>query len=64
MHLSTTHLAAHDVLCVLSPALEKITLIDAYIYLYCYHLKLCASALLHVHVIIYTVMVHSGGLYT
>ena len=38
-------------------AFVKITLVDAYIHLYCYYVPLCESALLYVHVFINRVIV-------
>ena len=45
-------------------ALVKVTLVDTYIYFYCYYVHLCESALLHVCMFIYTVVVHSSRQYT
>ena len=43
-------------------ALSKKTLVDALTFLYCCVMNLCAYV--HVHVIIYMVIVHSSRLYT
>ena len=48
---------------VVFPALVNITPVDAYMRIYCYCMNLRVSLYLHVHMIIYTVKVHSSKLY-
>ena len=45
-------------------ALVKITLVNAYMHIYCYCMNQGVGVYLHVHMIIYTVIVHSSRLYT
>ena len=45
-------------------ALVKVTLVDAYIHLYCCYINLYWSVLFQVCLSIYTVIVYSSGLYT
>ena len=56
-------LAYHDE-SVMFLALVKITPVDAYMCMYCYCMDLKVNVYLHVYMIIYTVIVHSSGLYT
>ena len=54
----------NNVVYVVLLASVKITLADDYMHIYCYCVNLRVSVYLHVHMIIYTLIVHSSRLYT